>query len=103
MKIPRTLLLNSGLGTGNLIDKLRIIHKTGTDDFSNLYVHYGLDLFEGRIRNNIENGVVEPTISKIRSIQIATEAAISILRIDDFILSKNNLPFQDKIWFSNKS
>ena len=97
MQIPRTLLLNSGLGKGNLIDKLRIIHKTGTDDFSNLYVHYGLDLFEARIRNNIENGVVEPTISKIRSIQIATEAAISILRIDDFILSKNNLPFQDKI------
>ena len=97
MQIPRTLLLNSGLGTGNLIDKLRIIHKTGTDDFSNLYVHYGLDLFEGRIRNNIKNGVVEPTISKIRSIQIATEAAISILRIDDFILSKNNLPYSDKI------
>jgi hypothetical protein len=23
---------NSGLGKGNLIDKLRIIHKTGTDD-----------------------------------------------------------------------
>jgi len=48
-----------------------------------------LDVFEARIRDNIESGVIEPTISKIRSIQIATEAAISIMRIDDFIISKS--------------
>lgn len=90
MQIPKILLLNSGLEINDLIDKLRIVHKAAIEDESIHFLQYGLDLFEGRIRNNIINGVVEPTISKIRSIQIATEAAISILRIDDFIISKNN-------------
>ncbi len=45
----------------------------------------GLDLYNGEIRNNLEAGVVEPAISKIKSLRFATEAAISILRIDDMI------------------
>lgn len=88
MQIPKTLLLNSGLEKSDLIDKLRIIHKTAIENNTGFYFQYGLDLFEARVRNNITNGVLEPTISKIRSIQIATEAAISILRIDDFIISR---------------
>jgi len=89
MQIPKTLLLNSGLEKSDLIDKLRIIHKTVIKNENSLYHQYGLDLFEARVRNNIKVGTIEPTISKIRSIQIATEAAISILRIDDFIISKS--------------
>jgi len=88
MQIPKTLLLNSGLEKSDLIDKLRIIHKIVIENENSLYHQYGLDLFEARVRNNIKVGIIEPTISKIRSIQIATEAAISILRIDDFIISK---------------
>jgi len=88
MQIPKTLLLNSGLEKSDLIDKLRIIHKTAIENNTGFFFQYGLDLFEARVRNNITNGVLEPTISKIRSIQIATEATISILRIDDFIISK---------------
>ncbi|GAB5032623.1 t-complex protein alpha subunit [Nannochloropsis oceanica] len=45
----------------------------------------GLDLFEGVVRNNLAAGVVEPAISKIKSLRFATEAAITILRIDDLI------------------
>ncbi len=36
-------------------------------------------------RDNITAGVVEPAISKIKSLRFATEAAITILRIDDLI------------------
>lgn len=39
----------------------------------------------GTIRNNLEAGVLEPAISKIKSIKFAVEAAITILRIDDMI------------------
>ena len=39
----------------------------------------------GEIRNNLEAGVVEPAISKIKSLRFATEAAIAILRIDDMV------------------
>ena len=45
----------------------------------------GLDLIEGCIRDNIEAGVVEPALAKTKIIQFATEAAITILRIDDLI------------------
>ena len=37
------------------------------------------------IIDNLLAGVVEPAISKIKSLRFATEAAISILRIDDLI------------------
>jgi T-complex protein 1 subunit alpha len=45
----------------------------------------GLDLFKGVVRDNLAAGVVEPAISKIKSLRFATEAAITILRIDDLI------------------
>jgi T-complex protein 1 subunit alpha len=45
----------------------------------------GLDLTRGLVRNNLTAGVVEPAISKIKSLRFATEAAVSILRIDDMI------------------
>lgn len=45
----------------------------------------GLDLIKGEVRDNLVAGVVEPAISKIKSLRFATEAAISILRIDDMI------------------
>lgn len=88
IEIPKILLFNSGLENSNLMDKLKMIHKIALSSDSNRYLKYGLDIFEARIRDNIEHGVIEPTISKLRSIQIATEAAISIIRIDDFIISK---------------
>jgi T-complex protein 1 subunit alpha len=44
-----------------------------------------LDLIEGRVRNNLEAGVLEPSMSKIRSLKSAVEACISILRIDTAI------------------
>ena len=49
------------------------------------YFRVGLDLYEGTVRNNKKAGVLEPAISKIKSLKFATEAAITILRIDDLI------------------
>ena len=37
------------------------------------------------MRDNKKAGVLEPAISKIKSLKFATEAAITILRIDDLI------------------
>ena len=45
----------------------------------------GLDLIKGTVRDNRKAGVLEPGMSKIKSIKFATEAAITILRIDDMI------------------
>lgn len=46
---------------------------------------YGLDLVKGKVCNNMERGVLEPAMSKVKSLRFATEAAITILRIDDHI------------------
>lgn len=44
-----------------------------------------MDLVNGKVRNNLKAGVLEPAMSKVKAIQFATEAAITILRIDDVI------------------
>ena len=45
----------------------------------------GLDLTNGCVCDNKKAGVLEPAVSKIKSLKFATEAAITILRIDDMI------------------
>jgi len=39
----------------------------------------------GKIQNNLTAGIIEPALSKVKMIQFATEAAITVLRIDDMI------------------
>lgn len=85
MVIPKTLVKNAGLENYDILGKLRILHQASIEkQFSN-YKYFGLDLSTQKIQNNIYRGIVEPLINKIKCIQIATEAAITILRIDDFI------------------
>eukprot|EP01004_Peranema_trichophorum_P002736 NODE_1770_length_1816_cov_116.672770_g1500_i0.p1 GENE.NODE_1770_length_1816_cov_116.672770_g1500_i0~~NODE_1770_length_1816_cov_116.672770_g1500_i0.p1 ORF type:complete len:549 (+),score=122.28 NODE_1770_length_1816_cov_116.672770_g1500_i0:66-1712(+) len=87
--IPKQLSINAALDAVDLVAKLRVVHHQSqqTDKAppqKGLHL-YGLDLVNGNIRNCVEAGVLEPAMSKIKSIQFATEAAISILRIDDVI------------------
>lgn len=42
-------------------------------------------MIEGVVRDSKKAGVLEPGISKLKSLKFATEAAITILRIDDMI------------------
>lgn len=84
--IPRTLSTNAAQDSSDLVAKLRAYHnssqtKTEHEGLKN----YGLDLYEGAVRDNRKAGVFEPSISKIKSLKFATEAAITILRIDDLI------------------
>lgn len=44
-----------------------------------------MDLINGQVRDNLVSGVLEPAMSKIKSLKAATEAAVSLLRIDDMI------------------
>lgn len=39
----------------------------------------------GQVRDNKKAGVFEPALSKLKQLKFATEAAITILRIDDMI------------------
>lgn len=84
--IPKTLAVNAGKDATDLVAKLRAYHNSSQikSEHENLK-WVGLDLFEGVVRDNKKAGVLEPTISKVKCLKFATEAAITILRIDDMI------------------
>jgi len=86
--IPKTLAINAAKDATDLLTKLRFVHdkaQKSEGEEVNKYRHTGLDLVNGKIRNNFQAGVFEPAISKVKSLKFATEAAITILRIDDLI------------------
>lgn len=88
--IPKTLAINAAQDAIELVARLRSYHNTSqTHEDKDHYKWFGLDLIGGVVRNNLEAGVVEPAISKVKSIRFATEAAITILRIDDLIKLNN--------------
>ncbi|MES1909304.1 MAG: hypothetical protein MHM6MM_002065 [Cercozoa sp. M6MM] len=85
--IPKCLAVNSALDATELVSKLCAYHnkwQTGDDEHSALR-YVGLDLEKGGVRNNLKAGVLEPALSKMRMIKYATEAAITVLRIDDHV------------------
>lgn len=92
--IPKTLAVNGALDATELVSKLRAYHNASqTQDNKKDFKWTGLDLETGKVRNNRKAGVLEPAISKVKSIRFATEAAVTILRIDDAIkMSKEQDP-----------
>lgn len=84
--IPKTLAVNAAKDSTDLIAKLKAVHHAAqTDDKRAKLATFGLDLSKGEIRDNMAAGVVEPAMSKKKILQFATEAALTIIRIDDMI------------------
>lgn len=90
--IPRTLALNTAKDAAELVAELRAYHYTSQlaqkNKRTKCLAHFGLNLVAGHdedIQNNFEAGILEPLISNVNMIRFATEAAITILRIDDLI------------------
>lgn len=84
--IPKTLAINAAQDATDLTAKLCTLHKAAQDkEDKKQFARYGLDLVEGKPRDNVAAGVIEPAQGKTKCIQFATEAAMSILRIDDLI------------------
>jgi T-complex protein 1 subunit alpha len=98
LTIPKTLANNAALDAVDLTSRLRVHHnaaqtaQSGTADKD--YKWYGLDLSKGKVRNSVQAGCLEPAIGKLKALKFATEAAISILRIDDLI--KLDAPQEDQ-------
>ncbi|MEM5836427.1 MAG: thermosome subunit beta [Candidatus Aenigmatarchaeota archaeon] len=76
--IPRTLAENGGLDPIDTLVELRAAHEQGK-------VSYGINLYEGKVADAFEMGVIEPLKVKTQAIKSAAEAAEMILRIDDVI------------------
>jgi len=84
--IPSTLTVNAAQDPTTLVPTLRAFHYSSqTNDSNKALKTFGLDLMEGTVKDNKAAGVFEAAQSKIKQLKFATEAAITILRIDDMI------------------
>jgi len=77
--IPKTLAENAGLEPIDIMVELRAAHEKTDGQFM------GIDVYNGKIVNMYEKGVIEPLAVKEQAIKSAAEAASMILRIDDVI------------------
>lgn len=86
--IPKTLAVNAAKDSTDLVSKLRAYHNSAqdkTNENGKKYSNYGLNLINGVTADMVKLGVLEPSMSKVKSLKAATEAAIALLRIDDMI------------------
>ncbi|KAJ8322141.1 hypothetical protein KUTeg_000612 [Tegillarca granosa] len=114
--IPKQLAVNAAQDSTELVSKLRAYHNMSQTKQEHKDLRWyvtlvlrciqyrlkvGLDLYEGIVRDNKKAGVLEPAMSKIKSLKFATEAAITILRIDDMIKlvnqEKGGRTYQDAV------
>ena len=79
--IPKTLAENGGLDPIEIVAELRAAHEKGK-------INYGIDVIDGKVKDVLESGIVEPLKIKTQAIKSAVEAAEMILRIDDVISAK---------------
>ena len=100
--IPKQLAVNAAKDSTELVAKLRAYHNAAQNaplaDPKKVLMRYGLDLLNGEVRDNVAAGVLEPTVSKVRSLKSAFEAAVSLLRIDDAIQCVPGTPFTCRLF-----
>jgi thermosome len=77
--IPKTLAENAGLEPIDIIVELRSAHEKPKGQYK------GVNVFNGKVQDSIENGVIEPAVVKEQALKSAAESAAMILRIDDVI------------------
>ena len=81
--IPKTLAENAGLDPIDLLAELKAKHDNKEGKW------YGIDVFQGKVVDSWQQGVIEPLKIKTQAVQSASEVAELILRIDDVIASGN--------------
>ncbi|RMF98374.1 MAG: thermosome subunit [Candidatus Schekmanbacteria bacterium] len=79
--IPIALAENAGIDPFDVLTELRSSHDL--DNYT-----FGINVIENRIEDTLRLGIVEPLRVKLQAISSATEAAITVLRIDDVIAAK---------------
>ena len=70
--IPKTLAVNATQDATDLVAKMKVFHyaaQGATDEKKKEYSYAGLDLINGKIRNCVKGGVLEPAMSKIKSLK----------------------------------
>jgi len=79
--VPRTLAESSGLKTNEVLTGLYAAHGKGQ-------VNDGIDIEDGTVKNAKDMGVLDLLVTKASAIRLATDAAVTVLRVDQIIMSK---------------
>eukprot|EP01095_Lingulamoeba_sp_RSL-Kostka_P004472 TRINITY_DN15720_c0_g1_i1.p1 TRINITY_DN15720_c0_g1~~TRINITY_DN15720_c0_g1_i1.p1 ORF type:complete len:538 (-),score=237.21 TRINITY_DN15720_c0_g1_i1:239-1852(-) len=79
--IPRTLAENAGLVANETISSLKAAHQ-------NEKKNEGINIEEGTLEDSTALGVFDLFISKYYAIKLATNAAVTVLKVDQIIMSK---------------
>jgi thermosome len=80
--VPKSLAESAGMDPIDTLVQLRSKHKNKEGR------SYGIDVYKNAIGDMEKLGVIEPLKVKVQALTSATDAAASILRIDDMISSK---------------
>jgi T-complex protein 1 subunit eta len=89
--IPRTLADNSGLDSTQFVNKLRQKHSVGEIEEG---MWYGVDVLNERVGDCYEQFIWEPELVRVNVLVAATEAACTILSVDETV--KNPSSEQDQ-------
>jgi len=97
--VPRALSENAGLNPTDVITKLHAAHQE-TDK-----CNYGVDIESGDIIDAKEAGIVDSYLVKHWALRLATNAATTVLRVDQIIMAKRaggpKPPKQNGDWDDN--
>jgi len=80
--VPSTLAENAGLDPIDVLTELKSKHDNGQKSA-------GINIFNNKVEDALQAGIIEPTKIKSQAISSAAEVAIMILRIDDVLASKS--------------
>lgn len=79
--IPYTLAENAGLQPISIVTELRNAHVNGK-------VNAGVNVRRGSVTDMVEENVVQPLLVSLSSVKLATETVVTILKIDDIIMTR---------------
>lgn len=86
LSIPKVLSVNAAQDAADMVAELYASHKTAQTDSAQADLwKTGLNLIDGSVGDNVAAGILEPAMAKVKYIQYATEACVSILRIDEVV------------------
>ncbi|XP_020651879.3 T-complex protein 1 subunit theta isoform X1 [Pogona vitticeps] len=81
--VPRALAENSGIKGNELISKLYAVHQEG-----NKNVGFDIEAEAAAVKDMLEAGVLDTYLGKHWGIKLATNAAVTVLRVDQIIMAK---------------
>ncbi|KAK6486681.1 T-complex protein 1 subunit theta isoform X2 [Huso huso] len=81
--IPRALAENSGVKGNELISKLYAVHQEG-----NKNIGFDIEGEGAAVKDMLEAGILDPYLVKHWGIKLATNSAVTVLRVDQIIMAK---------------